>query len=845
MIYRVKDSGQQLNLYLMKKELLISAKFDTSDFDKSVERMQNRLKDLYAPADMVRAQTQTAAKMGQMGMGGIMSPSTNEATQRASVQTKRELDRFIVNEAREQEKLVKLTHERGKALKELEKDHRNLIKGSKEELDLQEKISKVKETSRNLDMQYKQRDAAIQEALEAKQRNRMDPRRLATAYQQGGIGGLTTAGGRMLQQSPPGAVMGGGLGMIGAGIGMAGGALGFGSEMYRAYGRMPVETTAATGSAISGTLGKDVQNVYGRRTAFEMPFMAERARAAQMAMEAQRTGKTADMGSIMASMMKWGGAGMSTGAGIGGGIGAGIGSLGLGVGALPVGAVGAGIGGAIGGLGGGITGLLRAAGDPRQRALMGSKLPFVGGRFQEQYNALTSQQMAGDYQKSYQSLKEQNPYKTAANAEYEQNYMRNLQAQRGMGLENEGFYGKGGFQSKNIAAGFTPEMGLEMAGQIQGAGGSTRMARESVFGNQMQRGMNMTNAGQVLGAISGGVGGAEATKQATISILAEGMKLGLDDSKFAEENRRFTMAAAEMISRSGASSDSDFQRNAKNFSSFMGDQTNKGIDAAKSAYEQYQQITSTTTGPRGVMRAAGFMKDKYLSQLSTIEKQAIMQIPEEQLNENNPLVAGLAEKSGTGVQDFVGRIRGVNQGSVSRFKEADQIRDRLKAKGIDVGKTGDPEYLKSLSTTDRADVTQLMAYQTTELGFQGSREMISRAAGTVGAPGQMGPGIGAEAVSARMGAGTGRMEDTTIAAMAGDASTVLKNFNEMRGGMNDAAKSAAAFTDQIRELNAQLQKALEDSRNGKGGNTVNDILQKIITTSNNSNQSQVNGKKKE
>jgi hypothetical protein len=805
----------------MKKELLISAKFDTSDFDKSVERMQNRLKDLYAPADMVRAQTQTNSRLASMGMGDVRPGVSQEQYQKTALQARRELDGYIKEEVKNQEKLTKMITSRMDKLTQLRQAEKEAVKNSKEELEIKGKIARVEENNFRLKEYYKQREGTLNQALDA--RNKVAPRDipgLIDAFKGGGF--------RYGMSQIPGAFRQNPAGMGGALLSGIGGLLGAGSEMYRDFKGMPIRTESALGNASQSTLGRDVGNIYSRRTAFEQNFQPERQRAAQMAIENANANQLADKLGLAGNLAKIAGGGMMAykGAGLGTAIGSAIPGLGN---------LAGGVAGALPGMAVAGKGIWNMMGDERQRSLMLSPFSQTSSN---RYNSMIGEQMGRDYESTIESQKRQNPFKTAAVGEYEQNFMRNLQAQRSMGLDNQGFYGDGGFLRKNIGAGFTPEMGLEMAGQIQGSGGSTRMARESVFGNQMQRGMNMTNAGQVLGTLSGGIGGSEATKQATIGILAEGMKLGLDDSKFAEENRRFTQAAAEIISRSGAGAEGDFQRNARNFSSFMGENTNKGIEAAKSAYEQYQQISSSTTGPRGVMRAAGFMKDKYLSQLSTIEKQALMQLPEEQLNANNPLVSGLAEKAGTSPEDFVNRIRGVNQGAVSRFKEADQIRDRLRAKGIDVGRSGDPEYLKSLSKEDRQDVTQLMAYQTTELGNQGQKEMISRAAGTVGKPEMYGPSANADVVGARLSGTSGRMEDNTVAAMAGDASTVLKNFNEMSGGMDAAAKSAAAFTDQIRELNAQLQQALEDSRNGKGSKGINDIMQKIMTSPNNANQSQ-------
>lgn len=787
----------------MKKELLISARLDTSDFDKSIERMQTRLKDLYAPQDAIRAQQLTDARLNAAGLGGARSGVSSDQYQRTTLQTRRQLDTFIKEEVKDQEKLTKMISVRMDKLTQLRNQEKEAVKNSKEELEIKGKISRIEENNFRLREYYKQRESTINQALDA--RTKVAPRDipgLIQAMRGGGVGyGMSQIPGAF-RQNPLG--MGGALaGALGTGITAA-------SELYRDWKGMPIRTEGAFGSAVQGTAGRDVGNIYGRRTAFEQNFQPERQRAAQMAIENANANRFSDKASLAGNMLSVGGGAALT---------AGTGGF-----------------GALGGVALAGKGLYGMLSDERQRSLMMSPFSKTAG---SRYESLIGEQMSSDYSNTIEAQKKQNPFKTAAVGEYEQNYMRNLQAQRQMGLGDQGFYGgNNGFLRSNVNAGFTGEMGLDMAGQIQSAGGSTRMQRGSVFGNQLSRNMDLTNAGQVLGNLSGGIGGEEGTKQATIKILAEGMKLGLDDSKFAEENRRFTAAVAEVVSRSGAAGDTDFQRNSQNFSSFMGENTTRGIEAARSAYEQYQQISSTTTGPRGVMRAAGFMRDEKLSKLSTIQKQALMQLPEEQLNEGNPLVAGLAESVGTSAQDLVGRIRGVNQGAVSRFKEADQLRDKLRAKGVDVGRAGDPDYMKTLSSQDRIDMGNLMAFQTTELGNQGQREMISRAAGTVGRPEQFGPGVGDAAVGARLAGTTGRMGDNTVAAMAGDASTVLKNFNEMRGGMDAAAKSAAAFTDHIRMLNAELQQALENKNTG----AVSDVLKRIMQSPNNANQTQA-GKK--
>jgi hypothetical protein len=817
----------------VKKELLIAAKFDTTEFDKSVESMQKKLKDIYAPVDMIKSQNMTNQRMQQAGLGGMSQP-TQEAFVKATQQSRREFDALIREQTQGQERLTKLIAKREERLKALQDQQNQMVKGSKEELEVKERIARVEENNFRLRELYKQRDQALNQALDA--RNKSAPRDIPGLLDQFRHGGF-----RHGMSQIPGAFRQNPWGMGGALAAGAGGLLAGGSELYRSFAGMPIRTEQATGSAVQGVLGRDVQNIYGRRSAFENMFGEERARASQMALEKLRANKIADATGLAGNLLMIGGgaAGAIAGAGKGGALGAAAGSVVPGLGNA-AGGIAGGIVGALPGLAAAGTGLYNLMGDERQRSLMLS--PFSQSA-SNNYKATLAQEMAQDYQSSLEAQKNQNPFKTQAIQEYEQNFTRNLGMQRMMGLGNEGFYGDQGFMRKGINAGFTPDMAMDMAAGIQGSGGSTRMMRDSTFGLQMQRGFDLSNAGQVLGTLSGGLGGSETSRQASIKILAEGMKQGLDDSQFAEENRRFTQAAAEIITRSGATGESDFDRIASTFGKFLGENTNKGIEAAKGAYEQYQQISSSTTGPRGVMRAAGFLKDDKLKNLSTIDKQALMQVPEEQLNENNLLVQGMADKLGMGTDELVKRVRGINENAVSRFGQSDKIRDRLRQKGIDISKIKTPQDFQNLPQDVRKDITDMYSMQTVEHGYKDDRQGRAFLSGVLGKPEQMGPTGTSEAVKARMEADTGRMEDNTIKAMAGDAGTVLKNFNEMRGSMDEAAKSAARFTDQVREMNAALIKALEEARTSGNKAGILDTLQNYLQTTANQAQTQPQGGK--
>lgn len=802
-----------------RKEVKFNASIDTAEFDKSIETMQKKLKELYAPSDMLRMQSQTGQRAQNMGFGGMSQPAQADFN-RASSQAKREMDTSLREQIAGQDKLIKLISAREKALKDLKKQQDSMTKGSDEELKNKEKILKVEENLARQKDQYRQRDQALNQAMDAKQRSQFSVERLTTAYQNGGVGGAATAAGRMAM-TPMGMTMG--MGLLGAGVAGAGAALGTFSNYYRDYGRMPIDTNMALANAAQGSVGRDVSNIYGRRTGFEMPYMGERARASQHALEALRTGKNADTMDVFSSMLKWGGAGMGTGAGIG----AGIGSIVPGVGT----AIGAGVGAAVGGGIGGFSGLASAMSDPMKRALVMSKIPLIGGQYEKKYNSMLAEKTVSDYGNDYEAQKNQNPFKKAAIGDFEQNYMRNLSAQRMMGMGNDQFYGKGGYLQSGTDAGFTPELSLQMSQGIIGAGGSTRAAGNSVFGNQMSRGLNMTNAANVLGSLSGSMGSDEATRGATIKILAEGMRLGLDDSKFAEENRRFTQAAADIVAKTGLNGADDASRNAGKFANFVGDNTNSGVAAAQNAYQEYQGMSSSTTGPRGVMRASGFMSDSNLSQLSTMDKQALMQMPESDIGTSSPFIQGLASKYGMDAQDLVDSVGKVNKNSQNRYKEGDQLRDKIKAGMSKAGVTQlNTDTIGSLPKDVQSDISSLQSYQMNEYGYGDAKTAQARTFGTVN--GTMTPSDiqsdREKVINAKMQGDTGKIEDHEVAAAAGDSATVLKNFNELRPSLDNAAKSAAAFTDKIREMNAELMAALESSRTGDDKTKSIDAVKKMF-----------------
>ncbi len=589
----------------MKKELEIRTKFDTTDFDKSVELMQKKLKELYAPQDQMRMQQQTAQRLQAMGLGGNMSQPSSSAYAQATQQGRRELEQSIKNEARIQEQLGKEIVKRSEALKKLRETQKGLIADSKEELAIKERIARISETTARQQEAYKQRDEVLNQMIDARTNG-------AFRGQGPGMGAGNRGGGF----TPTPANMGAAVGTIGSIAGVTA-AVAKATEHLAGF-QMRLE--AAKGAAIANTTGTDLATIYGGKSALESQYTPERAEAAGLAAEKakwnRRTDRALGLGGVGLI-----GAGLVTGAASIAGM-----PFTMGGSALGLGAAGGMIAGGVGAL-------------YSDRARQG----ILGG---PEYEKLIASQQSQDFRKSYEALKEQDPEKKQQLERFEQRRQQDLNTQRMLGLSDQGMFGEGGFQQRAARAGFDPDAAARMSQSIVGAGGSARMGRNSEFGLQMER-AGLTNSGQILGSLSGSIQNVESNKRATISIMAEAFKIGLDNTDFAEENRKFTQSAAAIIGRVGAGNEGDQERIIRNLSMFQGERTNRGVEAAGNAYERSQERGSEVGGRRGAMRFTSAMKDPILSQFNTQDLTELLAARPEDLRTDSAFLQSYAIKGNT------------------------------------------------------------------------------------------------------------------------------------------------------------------------------------------------------
>jgi len=271
--------------------------------------------------------------------------------------------------------------------------------------------------------------------------------------------------------------------------------------------RRQVDITKMQGSAIAGTTGKALQQMQSGQYTYEGMFGEERKSAAEKAKSTESNTRNWELTKLIggAALVIGGLAATATGVGAAGGIPttiAGLGSLGIGT---AIGATATGVGAA---------------------TLISGRSRFDSEKYEEE----KAQQYSANFNESLDAEKEKTPYKKDAIEKLQKNAGGYLNYQRMLGLS--GSAGLFGNLSNITSAGFTDQMGMEAAGGILGAGGSTRMGKRSEIALQAERGLGLTNAPQLLGMLSGTQGIPEASRRTLLDIFAEGQMRGLDNSKY-------------------------------------------------------------------------------------------------------------------------------------------------------------------------------------------------------------------------------------------------------------------------------------------------------------------------
>lgn len=694
---------------------------------------------------------------------------------RESAQTNRALTQRIREEKAGLDIINREISKKKALIDEISKKQEAAVRGSREELALVQRINKEKERLQQAERIGQIQKESFRKAEEASNRAMgVSSKGPGPSPMEGIIGKIGVAG-----------IIGGITTAVVQGISQIAGS--------------PSRGLIAGGSAVSNTAGRELSSFYNGNLPTELAFTKEKREAKEMADKQEAAERAKDTAKSAAGIGLIGTAGATA----------------LSTGWTGVGALAAG-GQALAAMG-------ALFGSQRMRAQTTSALtknlfPQTSRENHEEYENLIAQQNAEDYRKNYEAKKQLNPLKVLAVDEYNQNSQRDLDFQRQMGLNTQSF--RGTFKNQIFDAGFTGEQGMGMASSIMGAGGSTRSTTgNAALGLQAGRNLDMTNAGSVLGKLSGSMGSAETTKESFVKLLAEGTRVGLDGSDFREENRKFVESAAQMISKSGTTSGEGVDQLLSQFGRFFGDKTMTGIDAGKGAFELYRETSMATTGPRGTMRAAGMLTDPTISKLSRDSREALFNMPIDQLTPDNPAIMAMAEQAKVSPEDLIKAQNKVTSKSANLFKNSDIATQNLanvkKKYGLQSsigfqGPLSEKAYQEIGSALGESNIAQVKEHP--ELGQDQRKTSALSDALSAGDPQKQSRAL-EDAKKQQLNApSSGRPEDETNKIRAEMSRQVNQIFMDMKDSIVPAAGAAANFVEQIKKLNAEMMALPESQR---------------------------------
>ncbi len=364
-------------------------------------------------------------------------------------------------------------------------------------------------------------------------------------------------------------------------LGLTGAAFATGRQLYKQTETYP-ERLAQKEANIAG-MQSEMMRLQAQGKGYEMSLFApERAKALERAQKRVGVEKNLDILELGGTVLGGALAGGVGGAKIGAGVGA---AFSMGFGAIP--------GAVIGGLGGALAGGAGAFGGAM--ALSDRKRSMIFD--QDAYKKEMGSVFAGTYKEQFEAERRKSYQKDLAGQFFEQESGRFRGLQRQYGLSDEElFQGNQSIFRKGARAGYNLDTMTQAMQDISAGGGPTAVATGGAqIAAKMQRNMDLTNAPELLGRISGATGmGAEESKNQIFRMYEQAQKLGLGQT----EVSGLLQTGANMQYNTGG----DLQAITELLSAGLegsGLKTGKGIEYSKAALDQLRQQTSEMGGLTG------------------------------------------------------------------------------------------------------------------------------------------------------------------------------------------------------------------------------------------------------
>lgn len=435
-------------------------------------------------------------------------------------------------------------------------------------------------------------------------------------------------------------------------------------------------------------------------------------------------------------------------------------------------ATGAGIGSVIPGAGtlaGGLVGGIGAFGG----MMAGSDKMYNRVFDQDAYKQMMTREGMQKYESNRSMLEMKDPMKGIAYDSVNKNIEKDIQLERSLGLGDRDLYGKKGgklnmgLQDSMMGKGFdfatagrgdgsTPSFlknAMNPYGSEQGFGredvegsvsaligaGATSDGAKGMAGQalQFQRNLRLQNAPGIMGQMSGNGMKTSDTDDATIKLMSEAVKMGVDASKMPQEMQRMTAITASLATAGGGFS----SMAGENFSAGLAGFDKSSMEGAQSAFQEMQGRAKDGGGFEGQM-GMGFLMGKGASgafgkgaagKLKKDSKlmNALNQYSAEDLQKDPGLAKGLAAKLGIAPEKLIEGMRKKDEYKQTRMSSQQDASQALgeATKGMNAGEVA--EFLKTAEGSalyaDSA-VERVAAYGSKESG-KGASE---RRAGIVG-----------------------------------------------------------------------------------------------------------------
>lgn len=156
----------------MKKELIISAKLDTQELDRSFKALRDKMASITAPIQEQQQFMQVRQRAAQLGLGRPITPEEQRRMDEQIKRSNREMESFVKEQLKHHDAINKAIQNRKNELERLNKLYRESIELGKEDLKLQERISNQQKAITRLETAQKARERVIEEAVERIERDK-------------------------------------------------------------------------------------------------------------------------------------------------------------------------------------------------------------------------------------------------------------------------------------------------------------------------------------------------------------------------------------------------------------------------------------------------------------------------------------------------------------------------------------------------------------------------------------------------------------------------------------------------------------------------------------------------